>query len=195
MKMNVSFKASLVNYSTIIKRDPISKKEENYISSFVELDPNDNADNQALRTVAYTWERGASLANDVYDNFTADRLRFRAFFETGLKNIKFRYFALLSQNQSPNRDLDSDSILGVASFIEEADSTYTLQQIQTHPKHIHGSVDREYRHIGEAMMESILNLIQKKEMKLFPIDDGARAFYKKFNFKKIPRSDFMRFKL
>lgn len=192
--MNVSFKASLVNYSTIIKRDLNNRKEENVVSSFVELDPQNSADHQALREIAYTWDRGASLANDIYDNFTADRYRARAFFATGIKNIKFRYFALLNQYQLSEKELDSDSILGVASFIEEVDNTYTLQQIQTHPNHSHSATNREYRHIGEAMLKSILNLILNKDIKLFPVDENAKAFYKKFNFKQIPRSDYMRLK-
>ena len=71
--MNVSFKASLVNYSTIIKRDPINKQQNNYISSFVELDTQNEADYQALRKIAFDWGKESSLAIDLFDNFTVDR--------------------------------------------------------------------------------------------------------------------------
>ena len=192
--MNVSFKASLVNYSTIIKRDPVNKHQNSYISSFVELDTQNNADYQALRKIALDWGKESSLVIDLFDNFTVDRHRIRHLYPTGLKNIKFKYFALLKDNKPPYNKINADSILGITSFVEETDNSYTIQQLQTHPDYIWSKQNRDFKHIGEAMLKSLIGLIQNKNIKVFPLDREAEAFYERFNFKKIPRSDFMKLK-
>lgn len=183
--MNVSFKASIVNYATIIKKDKTTQKESNYIGSFVELDKNNEDDYNALREVAFKWERGFSYAMDILDNFVYERNGRNA-----INDGQYRYFALTTHNK-PFEKLDSDSILGVASLIERKNTSSTLQHLQVHPEHYYESSNRGFRHIGKAITESIQNLINN-DIQLYSIDEAATAFYKKMNFVLDKKSIFMK---
>lgn len=192
--MKVSFKASLVGYPIIIKQGANKDNQNNYISSFVELDTQNEADYEALRKIALDWGKETSLAVDLFDNFSVDRHKVRHLYPTGLKNIKIKYFALLKQDKPPSNELDADSIIGITSFMEETDKTYTIRQLQTHPKHMRGKPNRDFKHIGEAMLKSLISIIKNTNIKVVPLDKNAEVFYEKYNFQKIPHSDFMKLK-
>ena len=181
--MNVSFKASLVNYPVIIKRDTNNDNQKDYISTFVELDTQNDADYQALRKIALDWGKETSLAIDFFDNFSVDRYRIRHLYPTGLKNIKFKYFALLKQDKPPCDVLDADSIIGITSLIENTDNTYMIEQLQTHPKYMRGKPNRDFKHIGEAMLKSLISIIKNNNIKVFPLDKNAEVFYEKYTLK------------
>ena len=186
--MNVSFKASIVNYATIIKKDKITQMESDYIGSFVELDKNNKDDYRALKDVASKWERGVSYAMDILDNFAFERSG-----KNIINNGKYRYFALTTNNK-PFKKLKPESILGVASIIERDDKPFTLQHLQVHPEHTNLAENRGFRHIGESIAKSIQNLIKSNILNLYSSSDEATAFYKKMNFIKDKKSIYMIFK-
>ena len=97
-----------VGYPIIIKQGANKDNQNNYISSFVELDTQNEADYEALRKIALDWGKETSLAVDLFDNFSVDRHKVRHLYPTGLKNIKIKYFALLKQDKPPSNELDAD---------------------------------------------------------------------------------------
>ena len=186
--MNVSFKASTINYANITKINPINKTETSFIGSFVELDKRNEYDYNALRTIANKWENGYSLAVDIFDNFTCDKHGHHFYNKNNC-----RYFAILDKNY-PVKKLDSESILGIAQISKNLDNTYFLDFLQTNPKHICKSIDREFRNIGRTLVDLIVNILPNKDITTCPVDDSARAFYEKMNFKQVKNSEFMKLK-
>ncbi|MBQ7764686.1 GNAT family N-acetyltransferase [bacterium] len=186
--MNVSFKASLVGYATVIKRNNNTNKESGYISSFVELDKANNDDYEALRQIALGWNKGYSYAKDVFDNFSYEK-----FGKKISNDANYRYFAL-TKHSSPFNKLNADSILGVATLREEADKTFTLEHLQVAPMQEYTSPNRKFKHIGQAILKTILDKFINTSIKLYAVDSDAEAFYKKLGFKNNKKSIYMIFK-
>ena len=180
--MQVSFKAQLLNTPTIYKKnnDKFNQKQS---VKFLEVDINSEEDYEAIREVGFSWQEGSSLAGDMLDMLAAQKYCTSANFCPS-----YRYFALTNQND--NR-LTGDSILGVASIRPDSEDTLTLQHLQVNPEQIYGSKTREYKHIGKAILTSIIDLFPKKNIKLYPFTYDAEKFYEKFDFKKLPNSFYM----
>lgn len=183
----ISFKANIINYSTLIKKES-QNKETPFIASFVELDTLNKDDFKALQTIAKTWEKGGSFAFDMYSNFKHD---FRS--EGAIIPTNFKYFAMLKED-TPNRILDSDSILGVISYRKDENNSFSIEQVQVNPKQIYTNPDRNIRHIGKQMLISIQNLLSSKTLKVFAVDEAAEKFYLSLGFKKKRNSKLLFFK-
>ena len=183
----ISFKANIINYSTLIKKES-QNQETPFIGSFVELDTQNKDDFKALQTVAKTWEKGGSFAFDMYSNFKHD---FRG--EKTIIRSNFKYFAMLKEN-TPNRILDSDSILGVISYKKDDNSSFSIEQVQVDPKQIYTNPERNIRHIGKQMIKSIQDLLSSSTLKVFAVDEAAEKFYLSLGFKKKRNSKLLYFK-
>lgn len=180
--MQVSFKAHLLNTPTIYKRNNNEFKLKQ-AARFLEVDIDSEEDFEAIREVGFSWQGGASLAGDMLDMLATQK-----YCTSGNFCPSYSYFALT--NRDDNR-LTGDSILGVASVRHDAGDTFTLQHLQVKPEQTYGSSFREYKHIGKAILVSIIDLFPKKNIKLYPFTNDAEKFYEKFNFKKLPNSFYM----
>lgn len=183
----ISFKANIINYSTLIKKDSQSQ-EAPFIGSFVELDTQNKDDFKALQTIAKTWEKGGSFAYDMYSNFKHD---FRA--EKTIIPTNFKYFAMLKEN-TPNKILDSDSILGVISYKKDDDNYFSIEQVQVDPKQIYTNPERKIRHIGEQMVKSVQKILSSNLIRVFAVDEAAEKFYLTLGFKNLRNSQYLIFK-
>ena len=182
---SINFKANIISYPKVKKVEanhPVKDVEV----LFAELDPKDKDDYNALRTVAHSWENGRSLAVDILDFFSADRHASKSF--TSHPN---RYFAILDKDKYSGRLLP-DSILGLAQ-VSKGENSYYLDFIQTNPKHKNWVYGKSFSGIGKSLVNAILGCISKKDIKAYPINGSARAFFEKLNFKQIKNSDYMRF--
>ena len=179
----ISFKASLINYTMISRIKP---KNEPHIGAFVELDTQSKDDFIALQTIAKNWENGFSLAQDIYSKFKYDK-RSSSLFDV----LKHRFFALVDGNK-PTKTLNPDSILGIASIFEEKEGDCILEFIQTNPEHKYGNRNRTFKHVGKALLKSIIDFVPNKDLMLFPIDKDAELFYKKNVFVKKQKSGFLK---
>ena len=183
----LSFKASLVDTVNIKKIYP-NKTTTDYPSHFVELDTLCYEDYKAIRTIARSWEKVASFAGDLFDRFVVDRSILPQ-----KEKPKYRYFAL-TKSDEPFENVNADNILGVASVTKEKDDSFTLSQLQVDPEHQYGSQRREFKHIGQALVESIIKILPKKEVSLYAATRDAEIFYEKLNFVQKPNSIFMHLK-
>ena len=182
----ISFKASLINYTTINRINP---RNEQYITSFVELDTRNQEDFLALQSIAKKWENGFSLAQDVYNDFKCDRNGTHLF-----ESVKKRFFALINEKK-PVKMLDPDSILGIASVSNEQDEAFVLEFLQTNPEHKYGNENRKFKHIGKALLNSIIDILPNKDLKLYPVDKDAELFYRKNIFVKKQKAGFLKFRI
>ena len=186
--MNVSFRATSIDYPYVIKRNSINNKENEYLTYFVELDTQNEEDYQALRKVAFDWENGGSYAMDVLNSYVFERKKLCT-----PTFANYRYFAFTTYDK-PFTKIDPEMILGVATLIEKKDTPSTLQHLQVHPEHTYKSKNRGFRHIGAALTKTIQKLFTSNSLNLYSISDESTAFYKKMNFTQDKKSLYMIFK-
>ena len=183
----INFKASFYSHTNIQKRSPNGIYKD-YKASLLELHPGSEDDYNTIRRVALKWENGNSYATDLFDVFTQEHLSesYRSVHNT-------RYFALCNRS---NTNINPDNILGITSFSEDNDNngSYKLKILQVNPLYKFGTALRNYRHVGKAIVNTLQNLPNLKEIKLYAVDRDAEIFYEKLNFKTLANSIFMHFK-
>lgn len=179
--MQVSFRATLINKHFVYKKQN-NNFDTKLEADFVELDINSEEDYETIRSVGSTWEEGSSLAGDLWDMYTSQK-----FCTTNKEFPQYRYFALTDGSKT----LNANNVLGIASLLKENDKTYKLQHLQVNPKHIYSNTKRELKHVGSAIIESILKLIPNKDITLYPYSKEAEKFYEKLNFEKLRNSFYM----
>lgn len=183
----INFKAHTIN-SVNLERIHISKKASKYKGHFVELDIDSAFDYKALHDVGLGWNRGRTLAGDIFDLFSTEKYCKSKKFSTTPK-----FFAII-KNNACDKLLNGHDILGIATLTEEKDKTHYLKYIQIDPDHQYNSLKRRYKHIGKALIESIQKLPYVKEISLYAENLNLESYYTKLNFKKEKNSPFMIFK-
>ena len=71
--------------------------------------------------------------------------------------------------------------------------TYNLLYLQVKPEETYSSKNRQYKHIGKVLVESMIKNLQIKKMEAYPINKNTENFYKKLNFKNESDSIYMQY--
>ena len=182
----ITFKSSFINNVTIPKLVP-NNKNLGQNCALVEFNTNSGSDYNLLDEISKNWNGGRSYATDVFDYFSTQGIcRGISFFPS------HRYFGLIDETEGK---IDSKSVLAVINVLEEKkDNSCTLAYLQVNPKHVYGAETRKYKHIGQTIVESMLNIISAKTFKAIPGNEKSKKFLEKLNFKQTIESVYMTLK-
>ena len=182
----ITFKSSFIK-SVNIPKVKSRQKDSFQEGALVEFNPNSQRDYKILRSISRNWEDGNSYAVDVFDYFSTQRIcRGRTFFPN------HKYYGI-TKNTDTNSN--STSVLGVVNILEEEDKgTCTFAYLQVHPNHTYGAKNRKYKHIGELLIQSIIENSSARIFKAIPGNSKSKKFLEKLNFKSLPDSALMIFK-
>lgn len=157
-------------------------------ASFVELTPDSDRDVSSLRETAYLWNAEFPERQVYYNTFATDMMR-DIYFDKYTK--MYRFFALTNQFQN-FENLDSDKILGLVQIKEKSPKLNEIVYLQTEPQNMHGEARQKYKYIGSTIIDALRNLFPFRDIELNPIDSSYQ-FYKKYGFKDLPETRFLRY--
>lgn len=171
----ISFKGNLA--TTAVIQQLYNNSSYNSIpASFVELDTTSESDLEAIGKVAKEWREGDLYAADVYN-------RFKTNYENQSISDEERFFVLTKQRMNFDK-LDYSKILGVAELYKPEDGPIEIEFLQTDPTYISTFDLPQIKHVGKAIIESIKQILNDKEIRLFTTPT-AKSFYEKMGFKTI----------
>ena len=165
--MEVSFRANLVNKTTVLKRGVFSRQYKPHEASFVKLDLQSRADKEVLKTLKRLW--APSFVGQMYSD--VDRT-----------NCFVDVYALTTQADSFEK-LKPTQILGLVETMGKH-SYINLEYLQTHPKYIcdEDNKCRKYIGIGTNILNQLKAMPDMRQIKLISIF-SALDFYEKNGFK------------
>ena len=165
--MEVSFRANLVNKTTVKKRGWFSGHYKPKEASFIKLDLQSEVDVQVLNRLKKLWTN--SFVGQIYHDVTKT-------------SCPVEVYALTTQADKFEK-LEPQKILGVAETIGD-DSYIKLEYLQTHPKYIYDEdkKDRKYAGVGTVLLNQLKNMPDMRQIKLISIF-SALDFYEKNGFK------------
>ena len=146
-------------------------------ASFVEYDPKNLHDLKTLVRTSHNWKKG------LFVHVIAQKAGYLT--QNLLPPQHNKIYILTSQNDNFNK-IHAKYILGLADIEKLPNGKDELEYFEVNPKHKHGSENREYKNIGEAMMNELKNLC-KKSISLYSSSEGTK-FYEKEGFKIIDKS-------
>ena len=163
-----SFGAKYLNNCFIGKLDESTNKYNQVPSSFIQIDPKNENDIEALANVAKYW-RNSKFSTNIYYAACASRNESKYY-----KNNKI--FALTSQLSDFDR-LDDLKILGIVNVNELEPKHFFGEHIEVHPDIVY-SVIPEYKGVGTALDKSLKQFCNK--MSIFPLKlKSVRDFVKR----------------
>ncbi len=150
--------------------------------SFVELDPMNEKDLEAVYNVSLSWE-----APDLYPEMIHSYMSYCAseYNEDEGKNTKF--YALTSQKKNLEAP-EPDDILALAQ-VNTANGV-EIEYIQAKPESPMDSFFKKYKfsRVGTGMLDSLKKVFKGEQIFLYS-NPRARGFYKKNGFKEYPLQD------
>lgn len=175
--MDVSFGASFVSNAIIKTRVNNSSNEyENKTSAFVELNPQDINDINALNDVVCIFEQSRRKGNNYADAMRKD---FNKVCVEPENKANKRFFALTNQ-QDTFEYLDGKKVLGTVETSEKGNSA-TIKFLHVDPKINYFSNNRNTKGVGNAILDSLTNLFKNKDIYVLP-DYKAVDFYSQYGF-------------
>ena len=174
LQISLNFQAKLIEQTQAKKLVYPEKDYQSVNLSFVEIEPANKRDINALREVAENWDC-ATFATDIYT--TA-----RALSRKSLDSESYKIYALSSQRQNFDQ-LISDDILGIAEFKKDGANTGNLNFLQVDPDLIMSYDKPRYKYIGTGILNSLKSLYSKA-ITLTSVYSAA-LFYEKNGFKLI----------
>ena len=176
----ISFKAHYIN-NINIKKLAQNKEYKDSPVSFIELDINSASDLNALAKLKEIWGKEAKFATKICNAFEDYHYKAR-------RDKTQRFYALTNQ-QGNYQNIDSNKILGITSIYKDNDNGdyFEIINLQTNPKYRHGLENREIKHVGEAIIQSLKEIFNKDLIFLYSSEAG-KPLYKKMGFETIKDS-------
>ena len=179
----VYFGAKFVNNTTVGKKDTNTDTYHNEYVSFVEIEPDNQKDLDALENCAKYW-RNDDFAMNISHAANAIHNKSKYYKSN-------RVFALTSQ-KSDYDNLDDNKILGLVHISEFCKESAFIEHLQVNPDMIFDknstfdfTKEREYKGGGTGILNSLKQLYWK--ITLFPSSsDSVKNFYKKNGFVEYP---------
>ena len=140
--MEINFKASLINTSTIKKQIKNTNKYIDTKASFIELDLSSRKDMRTLKRLKSKWN--APFLNSIFSH--AKR-----------KLPNWKLYALTTQEDNYDK-LKTDDILGFAQTSKYTPSMINLEYLQVKPEYTHRNKQTQFKHIGSSIIDCLKNL-------------------------------------
>lgn len=170
----INFRARFIQKVPIQKYNNKTQSYEPIRANFLELDPKNSRDVDAVCNISETW-KGQLFAGDIANR--AEKI------ERGeLSEHNNKIYLLTTQKKKFHR-LDDGKILGAMLIERKLAEPDEIRYFQVKPTLKYGIKNRKFAHVGEAMLESAKR-IYNKAITLFSLA-GAVGFYKKHGFKLI----------
>lgn len=171
----LTFKANYISSATVQHYDKNSNKYTPLETSFVELRPEQKNDLRSIKDLGYLWYPRALFIDD-FENDFMELCRYQNY------NSVSKFYALTKQ-KTGFEDLKAKDILGFTQVCKRKENLYKLDYIQTHPDFMHDSGERQIKHIGKAIMDSVKQLLPEGKSIWLESLVTAEEFYLKQGFK------------
>lgn len=166
-----NFRAKFIKKVPVQKLDFATRRYKTTQASFVEFEPENEKDLKALAKAQAQWD-GEAYATEIV--MAAGRMSMGQ-----LRRPKSRIFVLTTQADDC-KNLDKDSILGMAQMIGGKTTLAELKYFQVRPDIKFKSDSRDYKGVGKAILDSLKG-IYTKAIKLQSCFSAA-DFYEKQGF-------------
>lgn len=171
----ITFRANLINYETIKKRTN-RNQFYHYPVSFVQLNPQNKNDLQALSKIDADWDWFSSYAHDIKLLLTSNDTK------------DLNTYALTTQEKN-FESLNPQKVLGLACVKKINPEQIVLEYLQVDPQNNYSKKNSKFKHIGIAIMNSLFKIYSGLEMILVSRLE-AEPFYEKLGFKIKPNGFF-----
>lgn len=169
------FGAKFINSVTIGKLQQGAARYCDYSASFVEIEPNNIGDINALEYVSKNWSY-AKFADNIYHAACA--------LKNGSKFYKDNKVFALTAQQDKFEKLRENDLLGLVHVGPLEDNSLFIEHLQVNPDIIYVNKP-DYRGVGTGVLNSLKKLTDK--ISLFPSSEkSVRDFYEKNGFFEYP---------
>ncbi len=170
-----NFRARFIRNVQIEKINPKSKTYQPQKVAFLEYEPKNEKDLSTIFSAVKTWK------NKLYAGRIAENA---ALINQGHLSGKKNHIYILSKQNGNFENLNENDVLGLAHMVND-DGPFTpeLRFFEVKPDFKYGSKSREYKHIGEGIIES-LKQIYNDSIRLISSYSAAN-FYEKQGFEII----------
>lgn len=177
----ISFTAKYISPVIIDKKNPQNGKFEPCKGCFIEFDSLNQIDINALGKISDKWNNNHTLAESMLLEaqeifYNSQHIGFN-----NKPNSKIRFFGLTTQ-QTGFDIVDADKVLGLAEVESRSKTVNETVFLAVHPEHKYIAKNRQFKHVGEVILETIEKIFPHKIHILAPSDDDARAFYRKLKY-------------
>ena len=167
----IGFGAELVSKTSIKKLDSISDTYNDVEASFVEINPKDKRDRNAVNEAVFYWE------NDLYGMNISNTMERLAESDEDISSDKI--YAMTTQKDRFWK-LDPDKIKALA-HVFETNKRVRVVHLQVNPEYIYVLGNPEYKYIGKGMIDSLKDKYNDRSIILVS-SDSAIKFYEKQGF-------------
>lgn len=177
---SVSFGAKLIDNTVIQKYVKNTNAFENKSASIVQLNPRNKNDAKALNKAVEGW------GNNLFGGSIADAFNDMVTTKKGIDVDKV--YAITLQNKGFKK-LNSGEIIGIAEmYSKPTTDTADLFYIQVKPDVMRDNKRKNFKHVGQEFMHSLMNKYKEKKISLFSTSE-AEEFYQKLGFEKESNSN------
>ena len=156
MKINsfsgLNFGAKYIEQVDVKKYNPKSTLYDSASLSFVEFDPINKRDTEAIANAVKTW-KGQDYAGMIAQNANL--------VSNGFLSPEVNHIYLMTSQTHDFDNLDSKKILGLAQMQTGVDEEDNLRYFQVRPDLKHGIKNRRYKNIGSGMLDSLKKIYNK----------------------------------
>ncbi len=165
----ISFRAKYISSVNIQKINPKNDKKEPCEASFVELDPLNLYDTDAIASASIRWGKPE------YSELIANNMEMRKKYPEKYRFDTNKFYAITTQKKYFNVPEPSE-ILAVCKAEEDTDGVITVKALQVKPDKYIYKEPFYYNHVGMGILQSLKKLFSGKDIKLFSTPN-AKPFY------------------
>lgn len=170
---SITFGANFINTVSAKKLTHDNNSYSKINLSFVEINPQNKMDIDALSNINKYWQNDLFACN-IY--VTGKELS-----EGRLDKNKYKLYAVTTQNNN-FKNLKDENILGVVECEKSSKNTINLNYIQIKPDLIYKQIP-DYNHIGTGILEALKHIYDVITLK--PAAGSTDKFYRNNGFKPI----------
>lgn len=173
----ISFQAKQIKLKNPYNVKKLAENKMSYTEaniSFVEFEPVNIQDYEALKKISKAWKE--ALFADNIKSVASDIIKRK-------KSKKDNRIFFVTKQTDNFHQLDSESVLGIAHMYKDDSNMAELKYLQVLPTTKYGSRKREFKEVGNSIVRSILSLYDcnVKVRPYYP----AVSFYERLGFKLI----------
>jgi len=184
---NIDFSAKFLNNAVIKKFDREAKQFLPHKVSFIELEPQNCADVEAVDKIFDNWGK-ADLIYKIKSSF-----EIKHFYPA--ESFASKFYGITTQ-KSEFDELKPEQIMGIVEVAPETDKEIYLEFLQVKPELKSGSTGRGYKNIGSAILNSLKEMFDeirlcslKKSAKFYEIngfEPKAKGSFKEHVWERVP---------
>ena len=165
----LTFKATYEHKAEINYRNKFGKYLPKKVS-VVRLDPDNPDDITAIKTISETWKADKNIAKDIAEDMQLYPRQKHIF--------KDKYFYAITTQAKTFLHLNPEKVLGIAELTEKNEGFNYIDFIQVNPAYTNNTINRQFKHIGEALIKTLINAANCSKIYLNSLPHAVKFYLK-----------------